>query len=121
MSLMKPARRTDEAPNVEGEIRDFIRRDISAVRSPSDLARESAAEKINSAIGRVTGNSISEIDNLIAELQSVRGFLAGEGERVQRELTSYAEVNQMASSTVKVISESISQWKTTMGGRSTNP
>ena len=61
---------------------------------------------------------MKEIDNLIAELQSVRNFLMAEGERVQRELSRYAQSTQAALSSVKIITESMGEWKNSAGGSS---
>jgi hypothetical protein len=102
---------------VEGEIRDVVRRDLNAVRPRSDPT-EINADHFNSLIERVAGPSLKEIDNLIAELQSVRNFLMAEGERVQRELTSYARATEAALSSVKIIAESIGQWKNSAGASS---
>jgi hypothetical protein len=41
----------------------------------------------------------------------VRDFLKAEGERVQREIASYAQLSQVAMTSVKIIAESMSQWK----------
>jgi hypothetical protein len=99
---------------VEGEIRDFIRRDVSYLRKPvgepvSEFANN--AGNINNLIQRVAGNSLSEIDGLIGELQTVRDVLQTEGERVQREVASYAQLSQAAMTSVKLITDSMAQWK----------
>jgi hypothetical protein len=77
-----------------------------------------AADHFNSLIERVAGTSVKEIDNLIAELQAVRNFLAAEGERVQRELTKYAQATQAALSSVKIITDSMGQWNNSAGASS---
>ncbi len=41
-----------------------------------------------------------------------------EGERVQRELTNYAQAAQAALSSVKIITDSMGQWKNSAGGSS---
>ena len=66
---------------------------------------------LNSLLDRVSGSSVSEIDSLIADLSNVRDFLQTEGERVQREITSYAQLSQVAMTSVKIIAESMTQWK----------
>jgi hypothetical protein len=109
-----PARKLDETetPNeFEGEIREFIRRDVSHLRRPQNEASEQAVTNINSLLERVSGSSVSEIDRLIADLRNVRDFLHSEGERVQREIASYAQLSQVAMTSVKIIAESMSQWK----------
>lgn len=97
----------------EGEIREFVRRDIGAQRKPRDPAPnvESGADSMNALIQRVSGASMDEIDRVIAELEGVRDMLRGEGERVSREIAGYASLSHAAMTAMKVISESLTQWK----------
>lgn len=114
MNATRPARADDHAAasEVEGEIREFIRRDIAHLRKPEG---DFAASNVNSLIQRVAGNSLNEIDHLIAELQNVRDVLQTEGERVQREVAGYAHLSQAAMSSVKLITDSMARWKDAMG------
>lgn len=103
------------ASAAEGEIRDFVRRDRESVLSrrgrlqttPADLDTDNIA----SLIQRVAGTSVAEIDRLIAELQSVRDYLQAESDRVQRETTRFTHLSQTALASVKIITESMGQWK----------
>jgi hypothetical protein len=95
----------------EGEIREFIRRDVAHLRRPQNEASGEAVNSIHSLLDRVSGSSVTEIDSLIADLRNVREFLKSEGERVQREIASYAQLSQVAMTSVKIIAESMSQWK----------
>ncbi len=95
----------------EGEIREFIRRDASNLRRPLPDTSEQAVTNINSLLDRVSSSSVSEIDRLMGDLRNVRDFLASEGERVQREIQSYAQLSQVAMTSVKIIAESMTQWK----------
>ena len=95
----------------EGEIREFIRRDVGHLRRPAPEGSVEAVNNINSLLDRVSGSSVSEIDSLIADLRNVRDFLQTEGDRVQREIASYAQLSQVAMTSVKIIAESMSQWK----------
>ena len=103
----------NEAPSeFEGEIREFIRRDVAHLRrAVPDGTSEQAASSIHSLLDRVSGSSVTEIDGLIADLSNVREFLKNEGERVQREIASYAQLSQVAMTSVKIIAESMTQWK----------
>ncbi|MGH6727878.1 MAG: hypothetical protein ACREB8_15250 [Pseudolabrys sp.] len=96
----------------EGEIREFVRRDVvlRRQRSEPEAAAEPAAESLNSLIRRVAGASIEEIDRVIHELQGVRDMLRGEGERVSRELAGYASLNHASLTAMKVIGDSLKQW-----------
>jgi hypothetical protein len=101
---------TAAVEQVEGEIRAFVRRDVSAFRRPRSESGESA-ENINSVIERVAGASVAEIDRVIGELTRVRDMLRSEGERVQREVAGYASLSQAAMTSMKIIAEGVQQWK----------
>ena len=105
------------ATTFEGEIREFVRRDFTSLTRPEPLKRpdagsgEFAASNIRSLVQRVAGTSLQEIDNLIGELQNLRDYIANEGERVQREITGYAQLNHAALTSTRIISDSMSKWK----------
>ena len=99
---------------VEGEIREFFRRDASFLhrqRSEVDAANDPAAENLNALTRRVAGDSMEEIDRVIRELESVREMLRNEGERVSREIAGYASLSHAATTAMKVITDSLTQWK----------
>jgi hypothetical protein len=103
---------TETPSEFEGEIREFIRRDVAHLRRPqTGEASGEAVNSIHSLLDRVSGSSVTEIDSLIADLRNVREFLKAEGDRVQREIASYAQLSQVAMTSVKIIAESMSQWK----------
>src|SRR5581483_3927793 len=101
----------------EGEIREFVRRDVSNPRRPRNETEQQqrqadpVAENLNSLIRRVSGASMEEIDRVILELQGVRDMLRNEGERVSREIAGYASLNHAAMTAMKVIGDSLKQWK----------
>jgi hypothetical protein len=41
----------------------------------------------------------------------VQGFLRAEGERVQRKINEYAQMNQSALASIKIIADAIGPWK----------
>jgi hypothetical protein len=98
----------------EGEIREFVRKDVAPWRKRperTEVATEAQAENVSMLVQRVAGASMSEIDNVIEELRGMREFLRSEGERVQREIAGYATVSQTAAASMKVIAESMAQWR----------
>jgi hypothetical protein len=102
------------APEVEGEIRELVRRDVAQLRKPQpESGSELGVNNLNSLIQRVSGTSVLEIEKLIAELQTLRDYLQNEGQRVQREITEYAHMSQAATKSTKIIAESLAQWKQT--------
>jgi hypothetical protein len=96
---------------VEGDIREFVRRDVATLRRPPENDSEIVASNIGSLLQRVAGTSVQEIDRLIAELQTLREMLQTEGARVQREIVEYATLSQAAMNSTKIIAESLTHWK----------
>ena len=97
----------------EGEIREFVRRDVALLRRQREAepAADPVADNLNALIRRVSGASMEEIDRVILELQSVRDMLRGEGERVGREIAGYASLSHAAMTAMKVIGDSLTQWR----------
>ncbi|SDT48720.1 hypothetical protein [Bradyrhizobium canariense] len=113
---------------VEAGIRDFVRNDIAYLRRPApgmvstpeqtvlEPTHEATVNNVNSLIQRVAGTSLSEIENLISELESLRELLHAEGQRVQREISGYAQLSQAAMKSTRMISDNVMQWKRTAEG-----
>jgi hypothetical protein len=102
---------TAAVEQVEGEIRAFVRRDVSLFRRKTQESGEAAVDTVNSVIERVAGASVTEIERVMAELTQVRDMLRNEGERVQREISGYASLSQAAMTSMKIIGDSLVQWK----------
>jgi hypothetical protein len=96
---------------VEGEIREFVRRDIATLRRQPESESEMVASNIGTLLQRVAGTSVKEIDKLIVELQTLREMLHTEGARVQREIVEYATLSQAAMQSTRIIAESLTHWK----------
>ncbi len=118
----------EEDPNlnavseVEAGIRDFVRNDIAYLRRPAtaptaaadlpaDPAADATVNNLNSLIQRVAGTSLTEIENLITELETIRTMLHEEGQRVQREIAGYAQLSQAAMKSTRMIADNVAQWK----------
>jgi hypothetical protein len=117
MTTIKSAKPDDEAPDAsaafEGEIREFVRRDLAPWRrARPEPVNDMQVENVNSLISRVAGQTVGEIDRVISELQNVRDILRNEGDRVQREIVAYANLSQAAMASMKIIGDSMTQWKT---------
>jgi len=104
---------TAAVEEVEGEIRAFVRRDLSVFRRRQQEhgGGEAAVENVNSVIERVSGASVVEIERVMGELSQVRDMLRNEGQRVQREISGYASLSQAAMTSMKIIGDSLVQWK----------
>ena len=109
---------------VEAGIRDFVRNDVAYLRRAPALTSETTLEpateatvnNVNSLIQRVAGTSLSEIENLISELESLRDLLHAEGQRVQREISGYAQLSQAAMKSTRMIADNVTQWKRAADG-----
>jgi hypothetical protein len=124
---------------VEAGIREFVRNDIAYLRRPAVASPETAPQpqpqpqaqpqlpalepsaeatvtNVNSLIQRVAGTSLAEIEKLIAELESLRELLHAEGQRVQREISGYAQLSQAAMKSTRMIADNVTQWKRAADG-----
>ena len=108
------ARPADPA-SVEGEIREFVRRDVAPARRMPAATQmpggDSQTEQVNALVARVANASMDEIDRVILELQGIRDMLRAEGERVTRDIASYASLSHAAMTSMRVIGDSLAQWK----------
>ena len=109
---------------VEAGIRDFVRNDIAYLRrpvagpeaAPLDANTDATVNNVNSLIQRVAGTSLAEIEKLISELESLRDLLHAEGQRVQREISGYAQLSQAAMKSTRMIADNVTQWKRAADG-----
>jgi hypothetical protein len=111
---------------VEAGIRDFVRNDVAYLRRPGpgvpsgetalEPSTEATVNNVNSLIQRVAGTSLSEIESLIGELETLRDVLHSEGQRVQREISGYAQLSQAAMKSTRMIADNVAQWKRTADG-----
>lgn len=108
-----PEAKLPTAVSFEGEIREFVRRDVTPRRGRSEPASagDPAADHVNQLIGQVSSASMEQIDRVILELQGVREMLRSEGERVTREISGYASLNHAAITAMRVVADSLAQWK----------
>jgi len=96
---------------VEGDIREFVRRDVATLRRNPESDSEMVANNIGSLLQRVAGTSVREIDKLITELQTLREMLQSEGARVQREIVEFASLSQGAMQSTRIIADSLNHWR----------
>ena len=96
---------------VEGELREFVRRDVVTNLGRPPENESEMASSINSVLQRATATSVQEIDNLITELQTLSDKLHSEAARVQREIVQYSTLTQAALQSTKIIAESLTQLK----------
>jgi hypothetical protein len=79
-------------------------------RSQANSANDPAAQ-LNAVVNRVASASLEEIDRVIRTLEGVRDMMREEGERVSREVAGYASLSHAAVTAMKVMADSIKEWK----------
>jgi hypothetical protein len=89
---------------IESETCDLVYSGAPTPTSETDL-------EIAPLVPQVGATSIAEIEKMIGELQEAKDFLQSEGERVQREAKHYTTLTQMASASVKIISDTVAGWR----------
>lgn len=95
-------------PEVKRKAREFVRRDYAPRRGPPDS--DLVAGNVGGLLKQVMETSLTEIDALIADLQSQREKLLGESARVQRTIMEYAKLSQSTMQSTRIITESMTFW-----------
>jgi hypothetical protein len=98
--------------SVEGTIREIVRGEVvSMPKARAEAAADRSSDTIGPLIQKVSATSIGEIENLINELEAARSYLQSEADRIQREMARYAHLSNTASASVKIITQSLGQWR----------
>ena len=98
------------APQIEKAIRESVHQNAAHNRHESENTSQVVTE-VNSLVQRVADVSLDQLDDAIVELRQLRDFLHSEGERLQREISGYLQLNHIAIDSAKSIADSIVQWK----------
>jgi hypothetical protein len=97
---------------IEGAIREFVRQDMGAAsREPKDTA--DTATNVNSLVQRAA--SLRDLQSLIGELQQLHDFMQSEGERLEREISEYAQLTKSTKSSTRLVADNMLHWKRTNG------
>jgi len=101
--------------SMEEEISNSVRVNRLTNRLGGSKPQPDDVEDVNQSIGelieKVSATSIAELEKLISDMKGVRNHLKAEGDRIQQEMARYAHLSETASFSVKIISESLGQWR----------
>jgi hypothetical protein len=89
---------------IESETRDLA-------PSGAPTRKPETEVEIAPLVQKIAATSIAEVEKTIGELQAAKDFMESEGERVQREAEHYTNLTQMASASVKIISDTVAGWR----------
>jgi hypothetical protein len=109
MTIAEPLASTDDK-SLESEIGRNIpklARTGAAFRQTESGDGEPAAGNLGNLLRQVSKPSMGEIDNLISELQTLRRKLQTDGDRIERDIAKYAELNQQVMQLTTIISDSV--------------
>ena len=108
MSILKPRglQRSDKPAEVEGNIRDLVRRQRSAVRQSNNNS-EDAARELASLVNCVSGDA-THIDHLIGGLSHVRQKLDDEAARIHHDIVEFASLSQSVMQLTNIVSDGMS-------------
>jgi len=106
MSILKSREltRSGRSAEIEGNIRELVRQQGSAIRQ-SEAASEQATSELSNLLRQVSLQSTREVDRLIDDLKRLRDKLEEQGNRVQRDIVEYASLSQSVVQLTKIVSE----------------
>ncbi len=96
-----------EHRSAEPEVGGQLRGPVPADRQSKSGHAEASSQNLGNLLRRVSKTSISEVDNLIGELQTLRRKLQTDGDRIQRDIAHYAELSQQVMQLTIIISDSV--------------
>ena len=102
----------EKSSEVEAGGRELAR-GSSAVFRPGEASDvETSSDNLAGLLRGVSEASTREIENLVGDLQALRKKLHTDGNRIQRDITEYAELTQQVMQLTKIISESVKKLPT---------
>ena len=104
------------APQIEEALRESVRQNAGHIRREPENTSQVVTD-VNSLVQRVAGVSLDQLDDAIVDLRQLRDFLHSEGERIQREISGYLQLNHTAIGATRSIVDNIAQWKKTSATR----
>jgi hypothetical protein len=101
---------SNAAPEIDTALRESVRQNAAHIRHEPENTNQVVTD-VNSLVQRVADVSLDQLDDAISDLQQLRDFLHSEGERIQREISGYLQLNRTAIGSTKSIVDNIVQWK----------
>ena len=96
-------------PAIEAGLPPGVAGVTGALRKDAQKQRVLVAigENLGNLLRQVSKTSLSEIDNLISELQTLRRKLQTDGDRIERDIAKHAELSQQVIQLTTIISDSV--------------
>jgi hypothetical protein len=98
----------DKSPESGGKIRKLqLAPPSAAFRQTEPSDHEMSSEDLNTLLDQVSKVSISELDGLIVELQTLRKKLQTDRDRIQRDIATYSELTKQVMQVTEIITDSV--------------
>ena len=116
MNVVRPlgSAEIEKSSEVEtgGNIHELARGSSAAFPPGEASDVEISADNLAGLLRRVSEASTREVENLVGDLQALRKKLHTDGNRIQRDVSEYAELTQQVMQLTKIISESVKKLPT---------
>jgi hypothetical protein len=99
-------------PKLKGNIRTAVWAGASGRETVESENTQMSPGDLAATLREVSRVSIDEIDQLIAELQTLRRKLQTDGERIERDIRQHAELSEQATHLTKIIFDGVKQLPT---------
>jgi hypothetical protein len=110
MSILKPRglQRSGKPAELEGSIRELVRRQGSSAVRQSNNNSEEVARELASLVGRFSGDATREVDHLIGGLSHLRQQLDDEAGRIHHEIAEFASLSQSVMQLTNIVADGMS-------------
>jgi hypothetical protein len=106
MSILKPRglQRSGGPAELEGNIRELVRRQSSAARQSNNNSEE-AVHELTSLVNRVSSDATRQVDHLIGGLSHLRQKLDDEAGRIHRDIVEFSSLSQSVVHLTDIVSD----------------
>ncbi len=80
--------------------------------TPGKIEAELPVQDIVPLVNKVVAPPVAEISRLIDEMKEAKTHLETEGERIQRVVERYLQLNENTVESVKIIAAAVTEWRT---------
>ena len=99
-------------PELEGNIRTVVWDSAAARKAVDGEDEQMSAGDLAASLRETSRVSISEVDRLIGELQTLRRKLQTDGDRIERDIMQHAALSEQATKLTQIVFEGVKQLPT---------
>jgi len=107
-TLPEQSKNADEQPvaEIEGVIRDYVGR---SAKGASSTDTSEIAANADTLVKRTI--TLDELKNVIEELDQLYDFMHSEGQRLEQEISEYAQLSKSTASATRTVADNMLHWK----------